>query len=105
MSTTRLRRRNMKPTKTVELPKYSGRDGRGTFRQMTLDEVLSTPAGSIIWCRTLEGDARLARVKGKVKVWKRMPGRFEISLKYGRGKTFRLSNLSLDRLLVEVVDE
>jgi hypothetical protein len=89
-------------TKTVEMAKYHGREGRGTFRPMTLDEVLRLRPGDTIWCRSLFADARRAKVNGKIKTWKRTPGRFVLPLKYDVYWAFHIDEDGLPRLLVEV---
>jgi hypothetical protein len=92
-------------TKTVELKKYNGREGRGVFRAMTLEEVLSLRPGDTIWFRTMFGDARRAKVNGKIKTWKRAPGKFEIPLKYGLYEYCHIDNALISRLLVEVEEK
>jgi hypothetical protein len=96
------RRRSKMETKTVEMAKYQGREGHGTFRQMSNSEVLALRPGQEIWFRSRQGDARRARVNGKLKTWKRKPGQFELPLKYGLYEYCRLGNSDLPMLLVEV---
>jgi hypothetical protein len=92
-------------TKTVEAAKYNGREGRGVFRPMTLSEVLSLRPGDTIWFRTMFGDARRAKVNGKIKTWKRTPGKFVLPLKYGMYECCHISQDLISRLLTEVEEK
>jgi hypothetical protein len=92
-------------TKTVEMAKYRGREGRGTFRPMTLSEVLALRPGQEIWFRTMLGDARRAKVNGRIKTWKRTPGKFVLPLKYGLYEYCHIGNALISRLMVEVEEK
>jgi hypothetical protein len=92
-------------TKTVELLKYNGREGHGTFRWMSIEDVLSLRPGQEIWFRSAWGDARRARVTGRVKTWKRTPGRFEFPIKYGLREHHRMNQHYLGWALLAEVEE
>lgn len=89
-------------SETFTLPIYTGKE-TGTFRQMTLAEVLAlTYATSHIWFKARDGSARQVKVNGKVKRWKRQPERFELPTKYGLYEYHTFSNSDLSNLLVRV---
>lgn len=61
--------------------------------------VDTTP--SHVWFVTINGDARQAKVNGKVRTWKRDTGRVELPVKYGLYEyaTFDTSDIESGRLL------
>lgn len=88
----------------MKLRKYDGREGEGKFRLMTAAEVRQLGYGDHIWFLDLLGDARRAKVNGKVRTWKRSPEHLEIPLKYGMYEYFTFSeqDVAQGRLLAEV---
>ena len=89
---------------TRELPKYDGREGRGTFRAMTLDEAKRLQYGQHIWFVSMSGDARRVKVNGAPKTWKRDASRVEVPVKYGMYEYARFDarDIAGGRLLIEV---
>lgn len=87
----------------TQLKKYNGSRGVGWFRPMSLDEV-KTLSASHIWFRSMQGDAREAKVNGAVRTWKRDASRVELPLKYGMYEyaTFTTRDILDGRVLVEV---
>lgn len=54
------------------------------YRNLTLDEVLAlTPGKELYLLRDMQKSVSRVRVNGKVRTWKTMPDRIEVSLKYG----------------------
>ncbi len=72
----------------MKLQKYSGREGEGEFRTMTVDEIKALRYDQIVWFRSIDGSARRAKVNGEPKRWKRQPDRVEVPLKYGMYEHF-----------------
>ena len=70
---------------TLALLKYCGAAGAGHFRKprdrKELIEHCST--NERVWFLSLKGDARLAKVNGRVRTWKHNLARIEIPLRYG----------------------
>jgi hypothetical protein len=73
---------------------------------MTLDEVKSLNASPVthIWFRSVQGDARRAKLNGRVRTWKRDANRVEIPVKYGMYEyaTFYTRDVADGRVLVLV---
>jgi hypothetical protein len=85
------------------LKKYNKLQDTGEFRAMTLDEARQLTYGGHVWFKSVQGDARRAKVNGQPKTWKRSPERIEVSLKYGLYEyaKFNEQDIHAGRLLVE----
>lgn len=88
---------------TVTLPKYAGKEGTGTFRVLTLDEV-KTLTATHIWFVSNDKSARRCKVNGAPKTWKRDTSRVELPVKYGMYEYARFdqTDVANGRLLIEV---
>lgn len=90
---------------TTRLPKYAGREGHGSFREMTIGEAKQL-SGDTVWFRSIDGSARRAKVTS-VKTWKRQPHKVLVGIKYGMYEYAKWEFEGMDyevtgRLLVEV---
>lgn len=87
---------------TIELAIYGGREGKGQFRPMTLEEAKALQSGYHAWAIGVKGDARRFKVNGQPKTWKRDPSRVEVPFKYGLYEYGRFdeSDVANGRLLV-----
>jgi hypothetical protein len=85
--------------------KYAGKQGTGEFRAMTVSEATMLTSGAHVWFLTIQGDARTAKVNGKPKTWKTLPGRVEVPIKYGLYEYCRFDerDIANGRLLVEMI--
>lgn len=63
--------------------KYSGREGSGEFRHMTLEEGKMLRYGEHVWALGRGNTAVRVKVNGTPKRWKRDPDRLEVPYKYG----------------------
>jgi len=83
---------------------YCGSAKTACFRTMTLEEMKALSPGAHVWFRTTSGDARMCKVNGKPKTWKRTPSRVEVPVKYGM---YEYGTFTADenRLLVPVPEE
>lgn len=93
----------------VPFEQYQGQFRNVDFRQ-NLDAHCSIRCGacngtktiyrditpSHVWFITQYGDARQAKVNGKVKVWKRDPNRIALPLKYGLRECFTFDKQNID---------
>lgn len=59
------------------------------FRPMAPREALQLSPGSEVSFRSINGQARRARVSGAVRTWKRDPKRIELPIKYGMYESAR----------------
>lgn len=87
------------------LPKYSGAQGSGVFRNPRDLAELITYCNSHgrIWVRSAHvNDARMAKVNGRVRTWKRDATRIEIPLKYGLYEYFTFTAANLGDVLIPV---
>lgn len=93
-----------KGTPTIDLPKYGGREGRGFFRPLTLEEAKTLKVGETYWAKAIKGDVRRVKINGKAKTWKRDKDRVEVPFKYGMYEfgRFDTSDILKGILLVEV---
>jgi len=91
----------------MTLAKYQGREGHGEFRPMTFEEAKRLRYGQHVWFRSIQGDARRAKINGAPKTWKRDATRIEIPAKYGMYEyaTFDAQDIADGRLLVEVAEQ
>lgn len=87
-----------------EYMKYGGRQGKGWFRPMTVDEVRQLGYGHRVWMLSTHGDARMVEINGAVKLWKRSPERLLVSVKYGLYEYAQFDEKDVEggRFLVEV---
>ena len=86
------------------------RYGRGdpvTFRTPeSVDEMQAwCEAHSHIEFYSNQGDARVAKVNGQVKRWKRDRSRIEVPIKYGMYECARFNEHDIGRVLIPVVEE
>jgi hypothetical protein len=86
---------------------YGGKGGQGLgptarFRAMTFTEASALRYGDHLWFISNDGSARVVKVNGLPKRWKRDPGRIEIPAKYGMYEyaTFTRRDIEAGRLLV-----
>lgn len=74
-----------------------------TYRTMTREEVLGLHYGQHVTFLANDGSARILKVNGRVRTWKRDANRVEVPIKYG---LYECHTMDLDeamrRLLVEV---
>jgi hypothetical protein len=91
----------MTSTNIVELPIYG--KGKATFEVITDINLvdLYCSSNTHIWFLSIQGDARKAKVNGKVKRWKRDKDRIEIPVKYGMYECGKLdsSDITNGRIL------
>lgn len=87
-----------------QLSIYGGREGKGFFRAMTLDEVKALTYADHIWAKANDMSAKKVKVNGKVRTWKRDVTRVEVPFKYGLYEygTFDLSDVQAGNLLVRL---
>lgn len=79
-----------------EMSMYGGREGKGNFREMTLDEVKRLQYGQHIWVRGRGNTAVRVKINSQVKRWKTDPDRVEVSLKYGLYENYRATNRDIE---------
>jgi len=72
------------------------------FRRMTVTEAQALRYGGHIWFVATDGTARLCKVNGAVKRWKRQPERFRVPVKYGMYECSHFENADLPRMLAVV---
>lgn len=75
-------------TETIILPMYQGRRGKADKAEFEIIRDADTAetycnGASHVWFVSTSGDARQAKVNGKVRRWKLDRARIEIPLKYG----------------------
>jgi hypothetical protein len=89
---------------TFELPCYGGTRGNLTFRTpANVGEMVShCNTHSHIWFRSIQGDARQAKVNGVVRTWKRDANRVEVPLKYGMYEYVTLEARDISRILIPI---
>ena len=85
-------------------PCYNGKRGRMKFRNpRSIGEMIVHCTRNLhIWFLTINGDARQAKVNGRVRTWKRDPDRVEIPIKYGMYEYGILTGQDLARVLIRV---
>ena len=83
---------------------YGGREGKGFFRSMNLEEVKALKSGNHIWAQANDMSAKQVKINGKVRTWKRDVTRVEVPFKYGLYEygTFSLSDVQAGKLLVRL---
>lgn len=57
---------------------------------------------SHIWFLSNQGEARLAKINGKVRTWKRDPNRVEVPIKYGMYEYGTFEARDIERVLIPV---
>ena len=89
---------------TIRLACYNGRQGHQTFKTPdSIAEMLEhCSKQSHIWFRSIQGDARQAKVNGRVRTWKRNPNRIEVPIKYGFYEYGTFFASDIDRILIPV---
>lgn len=90
---------------TMTLPCYGGREGTRTFRlPVDLAEAIAhVERNHQFWYRSYDARKGAVRVRknGKIKTWKRDPGRVEVPVKYGLKECVRLdANALTTRILI-----
>ena len=87
-----------------QLSIYGGREGKGFFRSMNLEEVKALKSGNHIWAQANDMSAKQVKINGKVRTWKRDVTRVEVPFKYGLYEygTFSLSDVQAGKLLVRL---
>ena len=86
----------------LSLKKYGKGDAVQFRRIETIQEAIDhCSKSSHVWILSLRGDARQAKVNGKVRTWKRNPSRIEIPMKYGLYEYFTITNRDFTDILIE----
>ena len=77
------------------------------FRPFTLEQARQLKSGLRVWFKSNDGGARMAKVNGKPRTWKRDPARIEVPLKYGLYEYFTLTATEIadGQLLMEAVEQ
>lgn len=90
--------------KQLTLKLYNGREGENTFRTpQSIQEMINhCSKHGHIWFHSIQGDARRAKVNGKVRTWKTQKDRIEIPVKYGMYEYGILTANDIDRVLIPV---
>lgn len=81
---------------------YGGREYPRIFVRQTLDRIMRLTPGSRIWFIATDGTARMLKVNGAVKRWKREPERFALPCKYGMYEYHTFTNADMIRLIAEL---
>jgi hypothetical protein len=92
---------------TIELEVGYGHKSKHELKQFRnpvglAEMIRHCDSNSHIWFKSLDGTARRAKVNGKVRTWKRDPGRIEIPVKYGMYEYGVFSASDIDRILIEI---
>ena len=75
------------------------------YRRMTIEEAKQLCGGEHVSFIANDGTARYVKVNGRVRTWKREPGRVGVPVKYGMYEYAvfcALDAVHMDRLIVEV---
>ena len=78
------------------------------FRELNPNDVLNGNKDSFgylrlgqLWTLDKHGKAAQVRQSGKIKTWKREPGRFEFPVKYGLYESWHVNEKTINELFVE----
>jgi hypothetical protein len=81
---------------------------RKTYRKMTADEAKQLEYGQRVPFLANDGSARMIKINGRPKTWKRDPSRVEVPVKYGMyeyATEKAQSDGTMETLLVEIEQE
>jgi hypothetical protein len=73
-----------------------------TVRYLTLEEILNLSPGDHVHVVDKWGQARVIKINGQVRRWKRDPTRFEVPWKYGMYEYGTYTNRDGDWMIKEV---